>query len=190
MATFYTPAYYASQLIPVLQIIQSEPVFGGQDIEMGHRNVRDVDIETGATIPHLAPPEDVHIGTDLLPLEWVGRLSSRPRTNAHGPIISDSATRQQVESRWTIFVEHRCREWYFLVTGAGALLLASPALLQIPGTNGDPVVRGFIYFLISCFGTVVASAMVLMYYFHKSRFRSARFAMFWCQVGNLSSTSL
>ncbi|KAG6906006.1 hypothetical protein DXG01_016350, partial [Tephrocybe rancida] len=88
----------------------------------------------------------------------------------------------ETEALWTTYIERRCKEWRILISIAGTILVASPPLLQMPGTSGDPIVRGFVYLSILRLIGTVFSALALMYYFHKSHVRSATFALSWCQI--------
>ncbi|KAG6906151.1 hypothetical protein DXG01_015668 [Tephrocybe rancida] len=174
------PTYYVSQVIPILQSAQL--VLDGESADdtrvtcRSNYHTEQVDAAEGIDLG-LMPTSYLDVGRDMPPL---------PMPPATIPELSAPDTNcvrlNETEALWTTYIECRCKEWRILISIAGTILIASPPLLQMPGTNGDPIVRGFVYLSIFRLIATVFSALALMYYFHKSHFRSVTFALSWCQI--------
>ncbi|KAG6904969.1 hypothetical protein DXG01_005906 [Tephrocybe rancida] len=159
------PTYYASQAIPILQSAQ---------LMLDGKSADDVRVTRGSN--HDTEQFDAAEGIDPH-LDVDRNISPLPTPPAAIPELSVPDTNHvrlnETKALWTTYIKCRCKEWRILISIAGMILVASPPLLQMPGTNGDPIVRGFVYLSIFRLIATVFSALALMYYFHKSHFRSA-----------------
>ncbi|KAG6908540.1 hypothetical protein DXG01_004173 [Tephrocybe rancida] len=146
--------------------------------------VKDGDVEmiTLPNMPHLTRPESAHISqTSPLPRGW----NSPPATTP--PLIPstspserlDDVSLKQVEPSWTAYTKRCHKIWLAVASSSGTALAASAPLLQMPGTNGSPVVRALVYLSILRFFVAISSAIVLRYYFKKPGFKSPDFSLLW-----------
>ncbi|KAG6914485.1 hypothetical protein DXG01_016972 [Tephrocybe rancida] len=175
------PTYYASQAIPILQSAQL--VLDGEsadDVRVTRRSNHDTEQFDAAEGIDLGIMPTSHLDVDCN----ISPLPTPPAASIPELSVPDTnrVRLNETEALWTTYIERRCKEWRILISIAGTILVASPPLLQMPGTNGDPIVRGFVYLSIFRLIATVFSALALMYYFHKSHFGSATFVLSWCQI--------
>ncbi|KAG6905979.1 hypothetical protein DXG01_016473 [Tephrocybe rancida] len=143
----------------------------------------DVEMITLPNITHIARPDIAHIPeTSPLPRGWNSLPTIPPPISSTCPTERlDDASLKQVESSWAAYIK-RCRKiWVAVASSSGTALAASAPLLQMPGTNGDPLVRALVYLSILRFFAAIPSALVLLYYFNKPSFKSPNFALVWYQ---------
>ncbi|KAG6909971.1 hypothetical protein DXG01_014240 [Tephrocybe rancida] len=173
------PTYYTSQTIPVLQSAQL--VLGGESVD-------DIRVTRGSNYDteQLDAAEGIDLGIMPTSHPDADNIPPPPTPPAAIPELTvpdpNRVRLNETEALWTTYIERRCKEWRILISIAGMILVASPPLLQMPGTNGDPIVRGFVYLSIFRLIATVSSALALLYYFQKSNFRNVKLPLSWCQI--------
>ncbi|KAG6909443.1 hypothetical protein DXG01_000428 [Tephrocybe rancida] len=164
LLVLFIPLYYASQAASILnsvKLLASNSVTGHIDNE-GQEPIAESAIE------QLDMEDDGHERGATA----ASRLSLSLPSHARSSTPLARVFEEEIESLWPTFIEHLCKGWLILLTTATTLLIGSAPLLHLPGTNEDPVVRGFVYLFLFRFLAVVPSALTLLYYFYKTQWRS------------------
>ncbi|KAG6867439.1 hypothetical protein C0993_002752 [Termitomyces sp. T159_Od127] len=195
---FFLPRHFASQAGQFIKDAQATD--GSLHVRGDGNETRTVEDRRTNSAPQdivlssVARPADVHFESSPFHA-WNGipSLITRPEDSIY----------KQMGSSWNAYVEYCCEIWTRLASVAGTILLlvivpliitnklmahllmarAFAPILNMPGTEGDPLVRGFMYLSIFRVLTSFLLALILLLYFRKdSRSRSTDFAMAWYKV--------
>ncbi|KAG6906097.1 hypothetical protein DXG01_015953 [Tephrocybe rancida] len=145
---------------------------------------RDAEMITLLNLPHMARPDIAHIPeTSPLPHGWNSLPPTLPSIASISPTERlNDASLKRVESSWTAYIKYCRTIWLAVASSSGIALAASAPLLQMPGTNVDPLVRALVYLSILRFFAAIPSALVLRHFFNQPGFKSPHFALVWYQV--------
>ncbi|KAF8074757.1 hypothetical protein FPV67DRAFT_1665506 [Lyophyllum atratum] len=134
------------------------------------------------TIPLIARPDPAHLDTRSpmlhLPL-LVEPLSSASTSTEAGSVLASRNPMAKIQSSWSSYIESRYREWAIVATSACTFAPASPPILQMPGINGYPVGRFFVFLAILRAISAIVYAIILLMYFGRAQSRTVEFALLW-----------
>ncbi|KAF8071999.1 hypothetical protein FPV67DRAFT_1483469 [Lyophyllum atratum] len=181
----FIPMYYASQALPVLRCLEdllssnSEGAFtitsviGQAATAASHPPVEFTDITR---------PVPAHLDrntTTCLPLEGVSTNTA---------VFFDEPT-EGLRMAWSSYIDSRYREWAAVATSACTFAAASPAVLQLPSMNGNPITCSLVFLAILRAMAAIIYASMFLLYFRQPPTKSAYFAMGWFKIQKNSHSS-
>ncbi|KAF5383141.1 hypothetical protein D9615_005039 [Tricholomella constricta] len=134
--------------------------------------------ELGRTTSSIARPEPVY--NNMGPSSSaIFESPTTPRFPSIDFVHGVSNPTDRIHTRWSAYVDARCREWVIVATSAGTLAAVSPSILQMLGANDDPLTRSLAFLSVSRAISAIAYAVILLLYFQHGQAKSGLFAMRW-----------
>ncbi|KAF5383140.1 hypothetical protein D9615_005037 [Tricholomella constricta] len=175
----FLPLYYLSQAMPILLAIKClHP-------ESDSTQILDTIDPSGATTRAAQTTGlPVHSNRDSIELGRITNSVVRPEpvyNNMRPSSLAtfESPTLPRIHTRWSAYVDARCREWVTVAASAGTLAATSPSILQMLSANDDPLARSLAFLSVSRAISAIAYAVILLLYFQHGQAKSGLFAMRW-----------